>query len=91
MFRIGRFGLSLECQAFAYPVRPDAAPSWSVGLEGKVLFRRGQIRESIRERRNLAAVLRSSPVPGANEAEQGIADFGNTLLRVGFDSQAVFP
>ena len=52
VFRIGRFGISLESQAFGYPVRPDAGPTWSVGLECKVLFRRGQIRERVRERRH---------------------------------------
>lgn len=52
VFRVGNFGISLESQAFAYPVRPDAGPSWSIGLELKVLARRGELRERVRERRH---------------------------------------
>jgi len=51
VFRVGNFGISLECQVFGYPLRPEAGPTWSIGFEGKRLFRRGQIRERIRERR----------------------------------------
>ncbi len=49
VFRVGKLGLSVESEFFAYPVRPTAGPSWSVGLELKVLFRRGQLRERIRD------------------------------------------
>ena len=49
VFRIGRFGLSLEAEAFGYPERPAGGPTWSVGLGVKVLFKRGQILERIRE------------------------------------------
>jgi hypothetical protein len=49
VFRIGRFGLSLEAEAFGYPERPAGGPTWSVGLGVKVLFQRGQILERIRE------------------------------------------
>jgi hypothetical protein len=49
VFRIGRFGLSLETQAFGYPERPAGGPNWSVGVAAKVLFRRGEVLERIRE------------------------------------------
>jgi hypothetical protein len=52
VFRIGRFALSLETQAFGYPERPADGPSWSVGVAAKVLFERGEILGRIRDLRS---------------------------------------
>jgi hypothetical protein len=49
VFRIGRLGISLECQFFGFPVHPDGAASWAARFNIKALFRRGEFANRLRK------------------------------------------
>ena len=67
IFRIGRFGVALETQFFAYPVRPVEGPSWSIRFDLRFFFRRGFFADRVRERREqVLGRGKESEVPAAS-------------------------